>query len=298
MGIFLLGSILIGYRMRIQTMKARQWKLERQVAERTEELSQKTTQVLEQKDQLEELLHELQATQERLIQSAKMASLGDLVAGIVHEFNSPMGALHGSMDVAQRGLNKILNGLESTPSLEEFKNDREMRRAIDVLRDNLLTSSDARERLGTIITRLKRFAMMDAITLQQADVNRGIESTLKVLNKEIGDRIRIVKEFEKLPEITCYPAELNQVFLNMIRNALQAIEGEGVITIRTWSSDVHVFIEIKDTGCGMEPEQLHNLFELNFTKSQSRVKLGLGLAISYQVVSRHQRRDPDSVTTG
>jgi ligand-binding sensor domain-containing protein/signal transduction histidine kinase len=287
MGFFIVGSVILGYRMRIRTMTMRQQKLERQVAERTEELSQKTQQVSEQKDRLEELLHELQETQAQLIQSAKMASLGDLVAGIVHEFNSPMGALHGSVDVSMRGLNKILDGLETFGSMEEFKDNPEMQRAISVLRDNLLTSSDARERLETIIAGLKRFAMMDSVTLQQVDINRGIESTLSVLNKEMGERIRVVKEFAELPEIACYSGEINQVFLNLIRNAVQAIENEGVITIRTKASESHVFIEIEDTGRGMNSEQLENLFEISFTKSQSRVKLGLGLAISYQVVSRH-----------
>ncbi len=288
LGIFIVGSVILGYRMRIKTMKIRQQKLEWQVAERTEELSQKTLQVSEQKDQLEKLLHELQETQAQLIQSAKMASLGDLVAGIVHEINSPMGALRSSMDVSVRGLNKILDGLERFGTCEEFKDNQEMQLASTVLRDNLLTSSTARERLETIIAGLKRFAMMDSVTLQEADVNRGIESTLSVLNKEMGDRIRVVKELSELPEIACYPGEINQAFLNLIRNAVQAIENEGVITIRTWASGSRVFIEIEDTGCGMKTEQLENLFELKFTKSQSRVKLGLGLAISYQVVSRHK----------
>jgi ligand-binding sensor domain-containing protein/signal transduction histidine kinase len=287
LGFFIIGSALLGYRMRIRTMKIQQQKLERQVAERTEELSQKTQQVSEQKDRLEELLHELQETQAKLIQSAKMASLGDLVAGIVHEFNSPMGALHGSVDVSMRGLNKILDGLDKFGSLEEFKDNQEMKRAISVLRDNLLTSSDARERLETIISGLKRFAMMDSVTRQQVDINRSIESTLSVLKKEMGDHIRVVKEFEELPEIACYSGEISQVFLNLIRNAVQAIEDEGVITIRTWAKESQVFIEIEDTGRGMKSDQLENLFELSFTKSQSRVKMGLGLAISYQVVSRH-----------
>ena len=288
LGFFVVGSVLLGYRMRIRTMKVRQQKLERQVAERTEELSQRTLQVSEQKDQLEGLLHELQETQAQLIKSAKMASLGDLVAGIVHEFNSPMGALRSSMDVSSRGLNKILDGLENFGTCEELKGDPEMQRATAVLRDNLETSSDARERLETIIAGLKRFAMMDSVTWQKADVNRGIESTLSVLNKEMGDRIRVVKEFGELTEIACHPGELNQAFLNLIRNAVQAIEDEGVITIRTWAADSRVFIEIEDTGRGMKTEQLENLFELNLTRSQSRVKLGLGLAISYQVVSRHK----------
>ena len=128
---------------------------------------------------------------------------------------------------------------------------------------------------------------MDSLTLQECDVNRGIESTLSMLHQEMEDRIHVVKEFDELPEIKCYPGELNQVFLNLIRNAVQAIDGEGTIMIRTWSSDSHIFIEIKDTGRGIAPEKLKNLFELNFTRSQSRVKLGLGLAISCQVVSRH-----------
>ena len=285
--LFIVGSVILGYRMRIRNMKMQQQKLERQVAERTEELSQKTNQVSEQKDRLEELLQELQETQAQLIQSAKMASLGDLVAGIVHEFNSPMGALHGSVDVSMRGLNKILDGLDTFGSLDEFKDDQEMQRATSVLRDNLMTSSDARERLETIIAGLKRFALMDSVTLQEVDINRGIESTLSVLNKEMGDRIRVVKEFGELPKIACYSGEINQVFLNLIRNAVQAIDEEGVITIKTKASKTHVFIEIEDTGRGMTSEQLRNLFEINFTKSQSRVKLGLGSAISYQVVSRH-----------
>ncbi len=267
MGIFIAGSIIVGYRMRIQTMKVRQQKLEHQVEERTEELKE---------------------TQAQLIQSAKMASLGDLVAGIVHEFNSPMGVLNSSMDVSMRGLKKILDGLENFGTLDELKVNPDIQRAIEVLEKNSQVSRDARERLETIILGLKRFAMMDSVTLQQADVNRGIESTLSVLNKEMGDNIQVIKDLGELPEINCYPGELNQVFLNLIRNAVQAIEDEGIITIRTWASDSHVFVEIKDTGQGIESEQLQKLFELNITKSQSRVKLGLGLAISYQVVSRHQ----------
>jgi ligand-binding sensor domain-containing protein/signal transduction histidine kinase len=267
LGFLLIGSVILGYKIRITTMKRLQQKLERQVAERTEELQQ---------------------TQAQLIQSAKMASLGDLVAGIIHEFNSPMGALNSSTDVSMRGLNKILDGLEGFSSMQDFKNDQKMQRAVSVLRDNLLTSSAARERLGTLITRLKQFARMDSLTPQECDVNRGIESTLSVLHQEMEDRIRVVKEFEELPKIKCYPGELNQVFLNLIRNAVQAIEGEGTITVRTWASDSQIFIEIKDTGCGIAPEKHKDLFELNFTRSQSRVKLGLGLAISYQVVSRHK----------
>ncbi len=266
LGLFIVGSILLGYKMRITAMMKQQQKLERLVTERTEELKE---------------------TQAQLIQSAKMASLGDLVAGIVHEFNSPMGALNSSTDVSMRGLNKILDGLEGSGTLQEFKENREMQRAVSVLRENLLTSTNARERLGTIIARLKQFARMDSLTLQECDVNRGIESTLSVLSQEMEDRIQVSKEFGELPQIKCYPGELNQVFLNLIRNAIQAIEGEGSITIRTWSSGSHVFIEIKDTGCGIEPEKLKDLFELSFTRSQARVKLGLGLAISYQVVSRH-----------
>ncbi|MGD9345719.1 MAG: two-component regulator propeller domain-containing protein [Candidatus Aminicenantes bacterium] len=263
---FILGSVLLGYKLRIAAMKRQQKKLEEQVAERTEELKE---------------------TQAQLIQSAKMASLGDLVAGIVHEFNSPMGALNSSTDVSMRGLNKILDRLKGSGTLEELQNEKEMQKAVSVLHDNLQTSSDARERLDTLITRLKQFARMDSLTMQACDINRGIESTLSVLRQEMEDRIRVVRKFGELPEIKCYPGELNQVFLNLIRNAVQAIEGEGTITIRTWSSGTHVYIEIEDTGCGIEFEKLTDLFELKFTRSQSRVKLGLGLAISYQVVSRH-----------
>ncbi len=266
MGFFIVGSVLLGYKLRIRAMKRQQQKLEEQVAERTEELKE---------------------TQAQLIQSAKMASLGDLVAGIVHEFNSPMGALNSSTDVSMRGLNKILDSLDGFGTLEEFKDNREMQKAVSVLRDNLQTSSNARERLGTLITRLKQFARMDSLTMQACDINRGIESTLSVLSQEMEDRIRVVRKFGELPEIKCYPGELNQVFLNLIRNAIQAIESEGTITIRTWASGTHVYIEIEDTGCGIESEKLKDLFELKFTRSQSRVKLGLGLAISYQVVSRH-----------
>lgn len=286
-GFFIIGSVLLAYRLRIRSMKTQQQKLERQVAERTEELSLKTQQVLEQKNRLEELLNELQETQSQLIQSAKMASLGDLVAGILHEFNSPMGALQGSLDVSTRGLNKILDGLDKYCSSEEISGDKAMQRAISVMRENLLTSSNACDRLEAIIAGLRSFAMMDSMTLQQMDINSGIESALSMLNKEMGNRISVKKEFFEIPQIACHPCEINQVFLNLIRNAIQAIENKGVITIRTKNTAADIVIEIEDTGCGMSPEHLENLFEINFTESQSRVKLGLGLAISYQVISRH-----------
>jgi len=245
------------------------------------------TELQEKNDQLAQLLKELKDTQSQLIQSAKMASLGNLVAGIVHEINSPMGVLTSSTDVTIRAITKIIDGIETSKSLGDIQNNQQIQKAMDALQNNTQITIEARERINKIINSLKRFVLLDSVAFHKADVHEGIESTISLVQHELGTRIKIRKEFGKLPEIFCYPGELNQVFLSLIQNAITAIKNQGTITIRTSSEKNFVKIEIGDDGTGIPPKQLQRLFEFSLTSDASRVKMGSGLAISYQIIDKH-----------
>ncbi len=131
------------------------------------------------------------------------------------------------------------------------------------------------------------FARLDSAGFDKVDVHLGIDNTLTLIQHEIRARTSVVKEYGDIPRIACYPGELNQVFMNLLTNAAQAIEGEGRITIRTLIEKGNVHVQIEDTGVGIPQEQMTGLFDPGFTKKESRVKAGLGLFTSYSIVQKH-----------
>ena len=129
---------------------------------------------------------------------------------------------------------------------------------------------------------------MDEATFQQTDIHEGLESTLTLIEHGLKEQINVVKEYGDIPHVTCYPGELNQVFINLLTNAVQAIRGKGIITIRTFVEDEKVYIQISDTGIGISSERMQNLFEPSFSHKDTRVKAGMGLFISYNIMQKHQ----------
>jgi signal transduction histidine kinase len=257
-------------------------------AEREAEIARlRNVELKETNDRLEQLVKELNETQTALVQSKKMAALGALVAGLVHEMNSPLGVIASGADVSSRAASNVRELIEGHASdVPPGELDR-FRRSLDALEENNRNTVQASKRIRRIVAGLKSFARLDESPFQKADLNRELETTLSLLEYRLGDRIEIVRDFGKIPKIDCYPGELNQVFLNLITNAIEAIDGSGTITISTRLDGDHVRLKFADTGVGIPADQLPGLFDPVFSAKGRRVKAGLGLFTCYNIVSRH-----------
>jgi len=242
----------------------------------------------DEKDRLQQLVEELQATQVQLVQSEKMAALGKLVAGVVHEMNTPIGAINSATDVFHRSINNLAEVLESSQTLDEIKSNKRLQNSLKVLQKNVPVTKAASKRITRIVDSLKSFACLDEAGFQKTDIHEGLESTLTLLEYDFTEQITVVKKFADIPPVACYPAELNQVFMHLLTNAAQAIIGTGTITVRTFIKNGNVYIEIADTGIGISPEKMEQLFEPGFTKKGPRMKAGLGLFTSYNIVQKHR----------
>lgn len=229
--------------------------------------------VEKQKIDLQETLKELKKTQVQLIQSEKMASLGQLVAGIAHEINTPLGAINSNNDIIQRCTQKLEEGNLGV---------------ISVLKNVLPITQDAIGRINILVKSLKNFARLDEAEFQEADLHEGILSTLDLIRHEIKGRIEIIKEFGEIPKVQCKPNAINQVFMNILVNACQSIDGIGQIVINTYCEYENVFIKIKDSGKGISKEDLGKIFDPGFTTKGVGVGTGLGLSITYEIIKDHK----------
>lgn len=242
-------------------------------------------------DELEELVaertHELRETQAQLVQSEKMAALGGLVSGIAHEINNPIGAVNGTSDVSLRAIEMLMKQIDESTSLEELRANKRFNRSLKVLRENTQIAATASERIVEIVRSLKNFARLDEAEFQLANVHDGLNSTLTLIHHEIKNKIEIIKDYGEIPDIYCYPNQLNQVFMNVLVNASQAITENGRITIETRADQAHVIIRIIDNGRGIPAKNLNRIFDPGFTTKKSGVGTGLGLSISYNIVRKH-----------
>ncbi|MCB2230928.1 hypothetical protein KQH82_09465 [bacterium] len=226
----------------------------------------------------------LRDTQAQLVQSEKMASLGSLVAGIAHELNTPIGAVNSMHHTLMRAFGNIREALEDSATAPQ---EAMLQRNFDAINDANRVIGSGTERVMNIVKRLRSFARLDEAELKTVDIHEGIEDTLTLIHHEIKHHVTVVRNFGKLPPIPCYPGQLNQVFLNLLNNARQAIVGEGTITITTAMKDGLVRIGISDTGTGIKPEHLEKIFDPGFTTKGVGVGTGLGLSICYQIVQKH-----------
>jgi two-component system NtrC family sensor kinase len=242
--------------------------LEERVQERTAELSR--------------TLRELRETQSQLVQSEKMAALGNLVAGVAHEINTPLGAVTSNTDLLGRALAR----------LRETKTDSEAQRYLERAGAAVDVSREACGRIAHIVKSLRNFTRLDEAERKPADLHEGLESTLTLAAHLTKNRIAVHREYGALPPLDCHANQINQVFLNVLVNAAQAIEGPGTITIRTRCEDHpagrRAIVEISDTGRGIAPEHLGKIFDPGFTTKGVGVGTGLGLAISYRIVAAHR----------
>jgi PAS domain S-box-containing protein len=229
----------------------------------------------------------LRETQMQLVQSEKMASLGSLVAGIAHEINTPIGAVSSMYDTLSKTLERLKVILKSRFH-EEYKQQPTLRSAYEVIDDSNKVIKSGTDRVINIVKRLKSFARLDEAELKTVDIHEGLEDTLTLIHHELKHNIKVIKEFGDTPPISCFPGQLNQVFLNLLINSKQAIKNKGIISIKTFVKDKKVHIVIKDTGSGIRKENLKKVFDPGFTTKGRGVGAGLGLSISYQIIQDHK----------
>ncbi|MEJ2596472.1 MAG: YfiR/HmsC family protein [bacterium] len=260
-----------------------------------------TNEALEaQKSELQFTLENLKMTQSQLIQSEKMASLGLLTAGIAHELNNPINFVKGNVNPLQRDMEEIFTLIEQYDDLikannleKVFDRIRELKEQMDYgflleeVNNLLLGIQEGADRSSSIVKGLRSFSRLDDEKFQLYNIHDGIDSTLILLTNKIKNTIKIHKEYGDLREIECLPSKLNQVFMNILTNCIQAIEDKGEIFIQTVSSDISVKIIIKDTGTGMSPEVKAHIFEPFYTTKEVGKGTGLGLSITYGIIEQH-----------
>ena len=214
-------------------------------------------------------LKELQDTQLKLINSEKMASLGQLVAGVAHEINTPVASIKSNNEIIKKLIAQIDN--------------QELR---ELLQEVNGIDKEAIERINRLVVSLRKFVRLDEAELQEADINKEIDLTLDLIRHETKNRIDIIKNYGEIPPVKCYPNMLNQVFMNILVNAAHAIKDKGTITIDTEYKKKNLKVKIKDTGCGIkEPDKI---FFAGYTTKSSGVGTGLGLAIAQKIIEKHK----------
>jgi signal transduction histidine kinase len=244
----------------------------------------KNVELREKNEQLEKTLRELHGAQAQLLQDGKMAALGNLTAGLVHEVNTPVGAIKSSADTTLRAIERLYNDLFPDGAGET---DRHLRSIIDVLHMNARTTLSSAERIETISRSLKNFSRLDEAPFQRVDIHEGIDAALTLIEPEMNEKIEVVKQYGELPKVFVYPSELNQVFMNILLNAVQASADGGTLTIRTSPDEGRVHVEISDTGRGIPPDKLEHLFEPGFTRKYATIRMRTGLYTSYNIVRNH-----------
>ncbi|MFZ3153742.1 ATP-binding protein [Pseudomonas sp.] len=257
---------------------------------------------------LRKALVELKESQTQLVQSEKMASLGQMVAGVAHELNTPLGYVKNNVQLLRELSAPLFDLAETQAALADCLNDPacdEARLAIA-----LESAAEARakaapellvddftqlfgdtlyglQQIAELVVGLKDFARLDRAMSEQVDLNECIRSALVIARNGIKDKAETILQLGELPHIPCAPSQINQVLLNLLNNAAQAIDGFGQILVKTWADDSAVFVSVQDSGRGMPPEVLARIFDPFFTTKPVGQGTGLGLSISYKIIQDH-----------
>lgn len=272
--------------------------LEAEVALRTQELTETNRQLQTEQAQLAAMLKKVTETQSQLLQAEKMASIGQLAAGVAHEINNPIGFVNSNLGTLAHYVDSLIQLADlgaATPAGQALATEVGLDFIRQDVRDLLRESQDGVERVRKIVANLKDFSHFGQQEWQEADLLAGLESTINVAWHEIKYKAEIVRELHPLPRVRCVPAQINQVFMNLLVNAAQAIAQRGTITLRSGSADGWVWIEVADTGCGMDETTRQRIFEPFFTTKPVGTGTGLGMSVTYDIITKHGGRlDIDS----
>jgi PAS domain S-box-containing protein len=277
----------------------------RELQEKNLELEKRTFELEGEKGRLREAYEKLNQMQAQLIQSEKLASLGQLSAGVAHELNNPISFVHSNLGTLGEYVKDIENLLNKYAELEKLLSTKE---SYSQMLDQVLElkgeiglsfiledfdkiineSKEGIQRVKTIVQDLKDFSYRDKGEVQLADINQGIDSALNIVWNELKYKAEVIKEYGEIPKIECFPQQLNQVFMNILMNAAQAIETKGEIRIKTCKIGDEVVVEISDTGAGIPEENLKHIFEPFFTTKEVGKGTGLGLSVVYGIIQNHK----------
>lgn len=247
------------------------------------------------------LIEQLKMAQAQLMQSEKLASIGQLAAGVAHEINNPIGFVSANLNTLGNYVATLLEGIQlyrclqggalpaavAQEQLHSFEERADLAFLSEDVTELLAESNEGLQRVRNIVQSLKDFSRTGESNWQMTDLHRGLDSTLNIANNELKYKVSIVKQYGELPLIKCLASELNQVFMNLLVNAAQAISERGTVTIRTAREGDQVSVSISDTGHGIAPENLNRIFEPFFTTKPVGSGTGLGLSLSYGIVKKH-----------
>jgi len=285
-----------------QALRRSHDELEERVRQRTAELTVANAALQAEKAAQQELIKKLAEAHNQLLQSEKMASIGQLAAGVAHEINNPVGFVNSNLGTLQRYMQDMFKALSAYED-SEAQLPPETRATLAVMKQqidiaymrndvgNLLSESmEGLQRVKRIVQDLKDFSHTEKQEKQWANLEQGLDSTLNIVWNELKYKADVIKEYAGIPQIECIPAQLNQVFLNLLMNAVQSIEDHGRITVRTGVDEDNVWVEVEDTGKGIKPEHLSRIFDPFFTTKPVGSGTGLGLSLSYNIVQEHGGR--------
>lgn len=246
--------------------------------------------------ELEEANQELKDTQAKLVHSSKMVSLGQLVAGVAHELNNPIGFIYSNMAHLQEYAQKLIRLAEiaekDPAQLQKLKAEYDLEYIKTDLPKLIASCQDGARRTRDIVLGLRNFSRLDEAKLKEIDINQALDETLNLLAGELKNRIQVHKEYNKIPQVMCFASQLNQVFMNVLSNAAQAIEGNGNIWISTKAlkkadQSQWVTVSIQDSGKGMPQNVIDKIFDPFFSTKPVGQGTGLGLSISYGIIQAH-----------
>jgi signal transduction histidine kinase len=233
--------------------------------------------------QTEQALNRAQAW---LIQSERMAAVGQLTAGIAHEINTPIGVIRSSNDLLRRLVDK-LDRAAGNGNGGRTEISGEIRECLEILKKSTALSSEATARIAAIIENLKKFTRLDKAARQNIRIQECIDSALGLLKPYLGNGVEVVRNYGDVPMIRSHPSELNQVFMTLLENACQAIVEEGTITITTYSDGQNIYAKVADTGTGIPEDQISGLFDVGFSTMGSRVGMRIGLSNALRIIENH-----------
>lgn len=296
-----IGELAGAFNTMAATIEERQGQLE-EANRRLEEKVRERTRALEESNaELRQALDNLREAQDQLVRNEKMASLGRLVAGIAHEIKNPLNFIYGNTgflceyadavrDYAAFVESQAGRGDVGVAAIRRYAEDRNIPFMLEDLLNIARNINEGAERIRSIVDDLRSFSRAPAGTRQPVDLRKALDMCLNLLRNQYKQRIRLVRDYREVPDVNVYAGKIEQVFLNLIGNAVQAIEGEGEIRLSIRREGEWVVVEVADSGKGIPPEHLHKIFEPFFTTKEVGQGTGLGLSISFNIVRQHGGR--------